>query len=106
MIGLGVIARVIFSRSGAVVALALGAYLAFVWVTGLQRDLRVAQSDLAVAVRDRDAARIEIARAVERAREAQARERVTRAQLDARLDAVRRSADACLDQPLPDGLFE
>lgn len=106
MIGLGVIARVVFSRSGAVVALALAAYLAFSWVTGLQRDLRAAQSDLAGAVQDRDAARDAVRLAVDRAREAQERERITREQLDARLDAVRRSADLCLDQPLPEGLFE
>lgn len=106
MIGLGVIARVIFSRSGAVVALAMGAYLAFAWVTGLQRDLRVARENLETAVRDRDAARNAVKLAVERAREAQAREQVTREQLDDRLDAVRRSADVCLDQTLPDGLFE
>lgn len=106
MIGAGVIARLVFSRSGAVVALALVAYLAFAWVTGLQRDLRTAQADLAGAVQDRDAARDAVRLAVERAREAQERERVTREQLDARLDVVRRSADACLDQPLPDALFE
>lgn len=106
MIGLGVIARLAFSRAGGVVALALGAYLAFAWVTGLQRDLRTAQSDLAGAMQDRDAARDAAIRAVELAREAQAREKATQDRLDARLDAVRRSADACLDQPLPDGLFE
>lgn len=106
MIGLGVIWRTVFSRAGAVVALALVAYLAFSWVTGLQRDLRAAQENLDAAVQDRDAARDAARRAVERAREAQEREKVTREQLDNRLDAVRRSADACLDQPIPDGLFE
>jgi predicted Holliday junction resolvase-like endonuclease len=106
MIGLGVISRVVFSRAGAVVALALGAYLAFAWVAGLQRDLRVAREQLDAAVQGLDAALTEAQRAVDRALEAQEREKLTREQLDNRLDAVRRSAGACLDQPLPDGLFE
>jgi len=106
MIGLKVIARVVFSRAGAVVALAMAAYLAFAWVTGLQRDLRTAQAELVDAEQERDAARDAAQRAVDRAREAQERERVTRDRLDGRLEAVRRSADVCIDQPLPEGLFE
>ncbi len=106
MIGAGVIMRALASRAGLAVAAAGLAVGAWFYVQDLRADLAAERDRVEALTGQRDDAREAAARAVERAREAQVRERATRDQLDARLDAVRRSSDACLDQPLPEGLFE
>lgn len=106
MIGAGVIARLAMSRAGLAAAVVAAAVAGWFYVQDLRSDLAAERVRVEAITDQRDDAREAAARAVERAREAQARERATRDQLDARLDAVRRSADACLDQPLPEGLFE
>lgn len=106
MIGAGVIVRALASRAGLAVAAVAAIAAGWFYVQDLRSDLAAERVRVEAITDQRDDAREAAARAVERAREAQVRERATRDQLDARLDAVRRSADACLDQPLPDTLFE
>lgn len=106
MIGAGFIARFAMSRAGLAVAAVAAVAAGWFYVQDLRSDLAAERVRVEAITDQRDDAREAAARAVERAREAQARERATRDQLDARLDAVRRSADACLEQPLPEGLFE
>jgi predicted Holliday junction resolvase-like endonuclease len=106
MIGAGMILRALFSRAG--LGLAVAATLAAGWfyVQGLRADLQGTRDRMEAVTLERDAARDAAQRAVDRAREAQERERETQSKLDDRLDVVRRSADVCLDQPLPGALFE
>ena len=106
MIGAGFIARFAMSRAGLAMAAVAAMAAGWFYVQDLRSDLAAGKEKIEALTGQRDDAREAATRAVERAREARARERATRDQLDARLDAVRRSADACLDQPLPDGLFE
>lgn len=106
MIGAGFIVRALASRAGLAMAAVAAAVAGWFYVQDLRSDLAAERDRVESITGQRDDAREAAARAVERAREAQARERATRDQLDARLDVVRRSSDACLDQPLPDTLFE